>query len=172
MAVRGRKPTPTALKKLHGNPGKRPLPKGEPKPPAVDAVPAPRHLNAVAAAEWHRLVVQFRALGIFSTLDAGLLESYCISYGRAVKAERRLARTGGEVITNVAGNLVDNPWARVSQRERENMRKLAAEFGMSPASRPRIGREAADPLPQGAPTGGVDSFDAYLASHPRNMAKH
>lgn len=32
MATRGRKPTPTAIKELEGNPGKRPLNTKEPKP--------------------------------------------------------------------------------------------------------------------------------------------
>ena len=31
MATRGRKPTPTAIKELEGNPGKRPLNTKEPK---------------------------------------------------------------------------------------------------------------------------------------------
>ena len=33
MATRGRKPKPTALKVLEGNPGKRPLNENEPIPP-------------------------------------------------------------------------------------------------------------------------------------------
>ena len=33
--MRGRKPVPTALKKLRGNPGKRPLNDAEPKPDVV-----------------------------------------------------------------------------------------------------------------------------------------
>ena len=33
MATRGRKPKPTALKALEGNPGKRPLNEHEPMPP-------------------------------------------------------------------------------------------------------------------------------------------
>ena len=33
MAIRGRKPKPTALKLLEGNPGKRPINEHEPVPP-------------------------------------------------------------------------------------------------------------------------------------------
>ena len=32
MATRGRKPKPTAMKELEGNPGKRPLNPNEPRP--------------------------------------------------------------------------------------------------------------------------------------------
>ena len=35
MAARGRKPKPTALKELEGNPGKRSLNPSEPKPPML-----------------------------------------------------------------------------------------------------------------------------------------
>ena len=35
MATRGRKPTPTAIKELEGNPGKRKLNDKEPKPSEV-----------------------------------------------------------------------------------------------------------------------------------------
>ena len=40
---RGRKPKPTALKKLEGNPGKRPLNELEPVPPTV-ALRCPNYL--------------------------------------------------------------------------------------------------------------------------------
>ena len=39
--MRGRKPTPTTLKRLRGNPGRRPLPKDEAEPPVSERVPRP-----------------------------------------------------------------------------------------------------------------------------------
>lgn len=53
MATRGRKPTPTAIKKLEGNPGKRPLNKSEPKP--IRKAPfCPKWLEVEAKKEWQR----------------------------------------------------------------------------------------------------------------------
>ena len=54
MATRGRKPKPTAIKVLEGNPGKRPLNKFEPAP-EKKAPPCPEWLNGEAKAEWERL---------------------------------------------------------------------------------------------------------------------
>ena len=56
MAQRGRKPKPTALKVLEGNPGKRPLNLFEPTP--EDKMPeCPDWLEDEAKAEWDRLAV-------------------------------------------------------------------------------------------------------------------
>ena len=62
MAQRGRKPTPTAIKELEGNPGKRPLNDAEPKPERK-APPCPKGLEPEAKrngagcqSNWSRLV--------------------------------------------------------------------------------------------------------------------
>ena len=52
---RGRKPIPTALKRLAGNPGKRPLTAREPKTERK-APKCPRTLDAEARKEWRRVV--------------------------------------------------------------------------------------------------------------------
>jgi phage terminase small subunit len=66
--MRGRKPTPTALKLVAGNPGKRPLNRHEPKP--VTAIPTcPAHLMPTAKTEWKRLARYLHDLGVISELD-------------------------------------------------------------------------------------------------------
>ncbi|MBT6386690.1 MAG: phage terminase small subunit P27 family, partial [Alphaproteobacteria bacterium] len=53
--MRGRKPKPTHLKAITGNPGKRPLNRDEPRPEI--AVPeCPPELSPAAQREWQRLV--------------------------------------------------------------------------------------------------------------------
>ncbi len=49
----GRKPTPTRLKLLRNNPGKRPLNPDEPQPEATLPEP-PAHLSDEAKCEWQR----------------------------------------------------------------------------------------------------------------------
>jgi len=51
--TRGRKPLPTSLKLLCGNPGKQKLPKGEPDPDSNIPAP-PAVLNDYAFEEWNR----------------------------------------------------------------------------------------------------------------------
>jgi phage terminase small subunit len=66
--MRGRKPTPTHLKLLHGNPGKRSINQNEPA--AKLRVPTcPSHLCPAAKAEWKRLASQLMILRILTDLD-------------------------------------------------------------------------------------------------------
>ena len=61
MATRGRKPKPTAMKELEGNPGKHPLNTSEPKP-NKKAPACPKWLEPEAKKEWRRLAKQMEAI--------------------------------------------------------------------------------------------------------------
>ena len=54
MGTRGRKPTPSAIKALEGNPGKRALNEREPRP-EKKAPSCPKWLEPEAKKEWRRL---------------------------------------------------------------------------------------------------------------------
>jgi phage terminase small subunit len=86
--MRGRRPKPTRLKVLTGNPGKRPLNNNEPNPEA--AMPdCPPELGPVAKQEWDRLAAQLGPLRMITHLDRAALASYCAAYARP--SERRIA---------------------------------------------------------------------------------
>ena len=72
MATRGRKPKPTAMKELEGNPGKHPLNTSEPKP-NKKAPACPKWLEPEAKKEWRRLAKQMEAIGILTEVDMGPL---------------------------------------------------------------------------------------------------
>ena len=55
--TRGRKPKPTHLKLIEGNPGKRPIRTG-PERPVTTMPEPPDHLNADARTEWDRPLCQ------------------------------------------------------------------------------------------------------------------
>ena len=67
-AQRGRKPKPTAVKELEGNPGKRPLNELEPKP-KKKAPKCPGWLDAEAKTEWRRVAKQLEELGVLTEVD-------------------------------------------------------------------------------------------------------
>ncbi len=143
--MRGRKPTATALKVIHGNPGKRPLNRHEPRPRV--AVPTcPAHLNPSAKAEWKRLARQMAVLGMVTELDRGVLASYCQAYGRWVEAERRLKDTP-MVIKLASGVIQQSPWLAIANKQLELMHRLAAELGLSPVSRTRVAVSPIGPKP-------------------------
>jgi P27 family predicted phage terminase small subunit len=151
---RGRRPTPTALKIVKGNPGKRPLPRDEPQPSPDTLARPPRHLDRVAAAEWRRLSREFAALEMLTALDRGSLELLVTAWSRWRRAEGKVAELG-EVIATTNGILVTNPWLTISNRAHEQYRKLAPEFGMTPAARPRLGQPLGGAKPRS------DEFDEF-----------
>ena len=64
----GRKPKPTAVKKLEGNPGKRKLNSKEPVP--AKGIPAcPDWLMPEAKKEWERLAELMNQMGVLTEVD-------------------------------------------------------------------------------------------------------
>jgi P27 family predicted phage terminase small subunit len=132
----GRKPKPTHLKVLEGNPGKRPLNRNEPKPrPAVPT--CPRHLSAEAKREWRRVTPLLDTLGLLTEIDRAALAMYCEAWNRWVDAEEAL-KEYGVMVKSPNGFPMQSPYLAVANKAMEQMRALLAEFGMSPASRTRI----------------------------------
>lgn len=134
--MRGRKPKPTHLKVLDGNPGKRPFDPNKPKPPRR-APTCPSHLCPSAKAEWKRLASQLASLGILSELDRGAMAAYCQAYGRWVEAERKLQETP-MLLKMPSGYVQQNPWLTIANKQLELMHKYLSEFGLSPVSRSRV----------------------------------
>ena len=132
----GRRPLPTALKLIQGNPGKRPINKDEPKP-EIKAPTCPPHLSRPAKNEWKRIVPILTNLGIMTKVDRAAIAAYCQSYGRWVEAENKVQERG-DVVKTTNGNIVTNPYLSVANRAMDNMRKFLVEFGMTPSSRSRI----------------------------------
>ena len=64
----GRKPKPTAIKKLEGNPGKRKLNTKEPIP-AKGMPECPQWLLAEAKKEWERLADLMNQMGVLTEVD-------------------------------------------------------------------------------------------------------
>ncbi|MBI5951887.1 MAG: phage terminase small subunit P27 family [Chloroflexi bacterium] len=134
--MRGRKPKPTEIKKLAGNPGKRALNRAEPRPRVV--LPrASSHLSDEEKSKWKLLVKELHPLGLLTSLDLDALERYCVLYVRWVKAER-MVREKGEIIKTAAGNIIQNPYLSIANRALDDLNKLGAEFGMTPSSRSRV----------------------------------
>lgn len=138
--TRGRKPKPTALKELQGNPGKRAINAREPKPTGTPR--CPQWLKGEARKEWQRVTKGLAEIGIVTKVDRAVLAAYCQSYARWVEAEEHLELSeeegGSPVIENTKGNLVQNPWIGVAQRAKADMLKFASELGMTPSARTRL----------------------------------
>jgi P27 family predicted phage terminase small subunit len=141
--MQGRKPKPTAIKLLEGNPGKRALNHAEPKPRVVLPRP-PEHLSDEEKVQWKLKVKELYPLGLITTIDTDALAMYCVIFVRWLKAEK-MVREKGEIIKTAAGNIIQNPYLSIANRALEQLNKLGAEFGMTPSSRSRVKADLADP---------------------------
>jgi P27 family predicted phage terminase small subunit len=134
--MRGRRPKPTRLKILTGNPGKRRLNENEPMPEA--AIPdCPPELGPVARQEWDRLVAQLAPLRMMTHLDRAALASYCVAYALWVEAVEATQKYGA-MVKSPSGYPVQSPYVSIANRQTEIMMRIATEFGFTPASRSRI----------------------------------
>ena len=112
--MRGLKPTPTHLKLIKGNPGKRRINEREPVPTA-DLPSAPTHLSDGAKVEWGRVSEELYRLGLLTGVDRAALAAYCQAYARWAQAENAIAEmakrdelTGGLMIKTTNGNAIPN----------------------------------------------------------------
>lgn len=143
MAV-GRKPKPTALKLVTGNPGKRALPKKEAKIAPAEPTP-PAFLCDDAKVEWGRVVSILFGAGLMTELDRAALAAYAAAYGRWAQAERAINRMAAKDELNAAlmiktsnGNAIQNPLVGIANKAKADMVRYAAEFGMTPSARSRV----------------------------------
>ena len=140
----GRKTTPTAVKELHGNPGKRALNRNEPQFTGRPVCPA--WLDRYAKAEWKRIVDQLAELDMLKSTDQASLAAYCVSYGRWMTAEKIVNKEGQTVQQPVfdkhgalAGHkIIRHPATIIAKDERAAMLKAASLFGFDPSSRSRV----------------------------------
>lgn len=134
--MKGRKPTPTSLRILRGNPGKRALPTDEARPDSVLPKP-PSHLDREGRTEWRRVGRELEALGLVSTIDRALLAAYCAAWSRLVDAEAHL-RDSGSIVIAANGAIAQSPYLQIANKAIDQLARLAPEFGMSPSSRSRV----------------------------------
>lgn len=139
----GRRPKPTKLKILAGNPGKRKLPENEPQPETGKPDP-PVFLCPFARTEWDRITGELEAIGLLTKMDAAALEAYCVVYGRWAEAESVL-KTKGLLVKDTSGNIKPSPMLSIANQCLSLMHKYLTEFGMTPSSRARVRGKDAKP---------------------------
>ena len=153
MATRGRKPTPTAIKELEGNPGKRALNEREPKP-QKKAPACPKWLEDEAKKEWRRLAKQMEQLGILTQVDMAAFAGYCQAYARWKEAEEFITQHGS-ILRTKSGYVQPVPQVSIAQTYLKIMNRFAEQFGLTPAARSRI-------IAEDSTSGPSDEMEALL----------
>lgn len=135
----GRPPKPTSLKLLSGNPGRRPLPVGEPKPPKITRSRPPAWLNRIAKAEWRRIAPTLTDLELLTESDIALLSSYCLAWSRLVEAQKIIDKEGITTVDPSTLKVYRHPACAIASEASSELRQLCTQFGLSPSSRGRLG---------------------------------
>jgi P27 family predicted phage terminase small subunit len=138
--MRGRRPIPTALKLIRGNPGKRPLPKGEPQLPLAAEGPPPAELagNVVALAEWARLEPMLRRTRVLTEGDRNALTAACREWSKYLAASAKVDAAGLVVKVGKSDHPMPNPYLPIANRALALCLQLWSELGLTPASRARV----------------------------------
>lgn len=134
--MRGRKPKPTALKLIAGNPGKRALNAHEPQP-CADLAASPAWLTERQQATW-REVVELSPPGLLKDVDASVFAVWVVAFDLYQEASEKLARTGMLIKAPNTGVPMQSPYLAIVNRQAQIMLKAAAEMGFTPASRSRV----------------------------------
>lgn len=135
MSTKGRKPLPTAVKKLRGNPGKRPLNKHEPKPKSK--VKRPYKLGkGLQRKFWDEHAEDLERLQILTSIDAAAFRLMAEHYAFAVQAAQEL-REEGLTVQGREGPK-KNPKAQIFKDNSLAFKSFATEFGMTPSARVRL----------------------------------
>lgn len=151
MGRRGPAPMPTALAALRGTEGKRDrrrTPKGpEPVPKgALRTIPPHIAANADAKACWQSSRKHLQAMKVVTAADVLALEGLCVSYARALAADRDIEKHG-TLVLGAQGQLMNNPAIRIATVAWAEVRRFSQEFGMTPASRTRVRAQESEKKP-------------------------
>ena len=155
MAAKGRKPVPTALKLLNGNPGKRPIRPEPYMPTGAPPMPARLKVEPKAVKQWKELVPILLQLGTLTTGDGEALATLCEVYAAAQACLLEL-RAGGPVLHTDLGGVKPNPAGSLYRGLVALQASLMAEFGLTPSSRTRLGTKQEKPK---------DDLEEFFTAH-------
>jgi P27 family predicted phage terminase small subunit len=145
--MRGRRPKPTARKRLEGNAGKRRLNTEEPQPPPLPPAPPEGELiplelenQPIAIDEWRRLAPMLRQIRQITEADRGALIALCLEWARYITATRKVAELG-LIVKTPNGYPIQNPYLAIATKALSGCNKLWPELGLTPSSRARVSRD-------------------------------
>jgi P27 family predicted phage terminase small subunit len=154
-----RRPQPTQLKILRGNPGKRPLNRAEPLPSA-DGITPPKWLAGSALDKWNELLPLLQEVRLMTRADIGTLARYADTWAWWRRCREVIEREGDTlVIRDDRGNekyRQQRPEVGIVNKLAQQLGRLESEFGLSPAARAGL---------QSAPHEAPDELTQFFSTH-------
>ena len=131
---------PTVLKLIAGNPGKRALPKHEPRFQNGVGSP-PETLDSIGVQCWKRLSALLDRTGVLTQPDELALERMCDAYAD-VHACRALVERDGRTYTTTGADgsklIKQNPAVGQLRAADTLFKSYLTEFGLTPAARSKV----------------------------------
>ena len=134
--MRGRRPVPTHLKQLRGNPGNRPLNKHEPVPEG-DLFAAPEWMSDSQRDGW-AYAITHSPHGLLKQLDSSVLAIWVVAEDLHRQAAEKVSQFGLLTKSPNAGLPLQSPYLAILNKQAQIMLKAAAELGFTPSSRSRV----------------------------------
>jgi P27 family predicted phage terminase small subunit len=139
--LKGRKPKPTHLHVVNGNPGKHSRNKAEPQPPKGIPSP-PEHISAAARVAWGAMSVKLDEMGVLAYADVWALEQLSENYAE-ILAWRRIIDDEGRMVDQIMSDgetvrRVVNPVCIALSDAEKRFKAMMCEFGLTPSSRSRV----------------------------------
>ena len=131
---------PTVLKLVAGNPGKRALPKHEPRFKSGVGSP-PETLDSIGVQCWKRLSALLDRTGVLTQPDELALERMCDAYADVHACRALIERDGRTYVTkNAAGDSLIKAHPAVTQLRAADalFKSYLTEFGLTPAARSKV----------------------------------
>ena len=134
--MRGRKPKPSKLKLIAGNPGGRKLNKDEPIPSGYLFEP-PEWMSKEQKVGW-AIAIEHAPHGLLKKLDGSALAIFIVAEDLHRQACIAVEKFGMITKSPIKGDPVQNPYLPIINKQAQIMIKTAAELGFTPSSRSRV----------------------------------
>jgi P27 family predicted phage terminase small subunit len=135
--MRGRRPKPSSIRRLQGNPGRRPIPDDEPKPKRGKPTP-PKWLLGEGLNQWREVAQVLDELGVLTVADGFALALLCSAWGDYREASEIIVKEGSTYERMTAAgstSVVARPEVAIRNDAWKRLKSMLIEFGLTPSSR-------------------------------------
>jgi P27 family predicted phage terminase small subunit len=162
VVMRGRKPTPTVLKRLHGVEPRR-INNNEPPIAKAGLLPCPQHFTPDQAELWDQAIAHAPP-GMLKVLDLALLEAWCVAHSIHRAAVTELSREGALTVPGIKDpdRRLVAPQVGLINRTAALMSRLASDLGFSPTARSRVQVESVERFNADDDDAPRESLEEYL----------
>lgn len=132
--MKGRKPVPTTLRILRGNPRQHKINRREPRAKPVKSAPA--WLNPSAKREWRRIAKE-APRGLITQIDRQILAQYCQNVARIAELERIVTEEGYTFLSE-KGYVCQRPEMGILKGLQTLQIRICEQLGFTPSGRSRV----------------------------------